>query len=452
MSPAEPAGRVPVDPVAPGDAFASVEPASRSPRARPGTGANQESVRRHNLGTMLRHVHRDGQITRAELTTRMGLNRSTIKALVTELESLGVAEQAKPSTPGRQGAGRPSADVRPATTGPYVLALDVGVDRVVVARTGLGGRIQQRALAPLDTTTVDVVTGNALRLIREAVAEASDLGPLVGIGISVPGLVRRTDGIVRIAPNLRWHDVPFARLIAERLPVDVPVMIGNDADLGALAEHQRGAGVGLSDLIYICGNVGVGAGVIAGGVPIAGAGGYAGEIGHLPYPLGGKECHCGNRGCWETEVSAITIARAIGWPLEQVLSLAAELDSHTVATPELSEIGSALGRGLGLLVNLLNPQAIVLGGYLASLYPLVADEVAVGMRAHALSASSEHVSLFVPGLGRDSVLMGAAEIAFTALLRDPVAALNAAHQAAAEAAPRRGVTKARPDVTKHVHL
>ena len=211
----------------------------------------------------------------------------------------------------------------------------------------------------------------------------------------------------------------------------IPISIGNDADLGALAEHQRGAGVGLSDLIYVCGNIGVGAGLIAGGAPMAGAGGYAGEVGHLPFVPNGGECHCGNRGCWETEVGAITIAKAIGWPLDQVLSLGEELDSYTAAPPELRDIGGHLGRGLALLVNMLNPQVIVLGGYLASLYPLVQTEVIAALRERALEASSESVGLRLPGLGRDSVLLGAAEIAFDDLFEDPVASLgNASYDVA----------------------
>jgi predicted NBD/HSP70 family sugar kinase len=399
-------------------------PTGRVGPDKSGTGTNQENVRRHNLGTLLHHVHRAGQISRAELTTRMALNRSTIAALVAELESLGVIEQTMPSSGSRTGAGRPSADVLPCPDGPFVVAVDVGVDRVVAARVGLGGAVQRRALAPIvGEPSVGATQETALRLIEEVVDSVASTSPLVGIGIGVPGLVRRSDGMVRIAPNLGWRDVPFASVLSADLGLGVPVSIGNDADLGALAEHQRGAGIGLTDLIYICGNIGVGAGVIAGGMPMPGSGGYAGEVGHLPYSAEGKSCHCGNRGCWETEVGAITIATAIGWPLDQVLSLAEELGGYTAAPPELREIGGHLGRGLALIVNLMNPQTIVLGGYLAALFPLVQDEVLAALHARALRASSESVTLCLPGLGRDSVLHGAAEIAFDNLFTDPVASL-----------------------------
>ncbi len=397
---------------------------TRSSGTRGGTGSNQEGVRRHNLGTLLHHVHRTGQISRAELTTSMGLNRSTIAALVTELESLGVTEQTKPSSESRQGAGRPSVDVRPSPGGPYAVAVDVGVDRVVVARVGLGGVVQRRALSPLvGEPDPAEVTKTVQEMVSYVVGDAPTSSVLVGVGVGVPGLVRRSDGLVRIAPNLGWRDAPFATMLGDELGLGVPVSIGNDADLGALAEHQRGAGVGLSDVIYVCGNIGVGAGVIASGERVAGAGGYAGEIGHLPYLPGGHECHCGNRGCWETEVGAIAIAKAIGWPLDQVLSLGEQLDAYTTAPAELRAIGTHLGRGLAMLVNMLNPQVIVLGGYLGSLFPLVQPEVSQALHAVALQAPSESVGLRVPGLGRDSVLLGAAEIAFDELFVDPVASL-----------------------------
>jgi predicted NBD/HSP70 family sugar kinase len=398
-----------------------------TPTKRVGTGTNQEDVRRHNLGTLLHHVHLAGHVSRAELTTQMALNRSTIAGLVAELESLGITEQAPPSSQGRQGAGRPSADVRPSPDGPYVVAVDVGVDRVMVARIGLGGVVQQRVMAPvIGHPAVDVVKHTVVQLVHQVVDAAPSSGALVGIGVGVPGLVRRSDGLVRIAPNLGWLDIPFASMVGEQLGLGLPVSIGNDADLGALAEHQRGAGVGVDDLIYICGNIGVGAGLISGGEQVAGAGGYAGEIGHLPYDSDGGVCHCGNRGCWETEVGAITIAKAIGCPLDQVLSLGEVLDGFEDPTPELRTIGTHLGRGLALLVNMLNPRVIVLGGYLASLYPLVADEVATSLQGRALKAPNESVTLSLPGLGRDSTLLGAAEIAFDNLFTDPVSSLGQA--------------------------
>lgn len=397
-------------------------------RRRPGLGTNQELARRHNLGTVLRHVHGAGQISRAELTGLMGLNRSTIAALVNELEALGITERVLPveGTP-RQGAGRPSAGVRVAEQGPFVIAVDLGVDRAVVARIGLGGRVLQRAQAPVRSDGEAWQVGAAVAgLIRCVVEEVPDAAQLVGIGISVPGLVRNSDGLIRLAPNLEWHDVSFGGIVLAALGLDVPVSIANDADLGALAEHVRGVAVGVDDLIYVSGNVGVGAGVITGGVRLEGAGGYAGEVGHLRFNPQGRPCHCGNRGCWETEVGGHAIAEAISCPPDKVAQLDEVLEGYATPTPELRATGTALGHGLASIVNTFNPRLIVLGGYFRTLYPLVRAEVNAGLADRALPAPLESVTLALPGLDSDSPLLGAAEIALEPLFVDPVAALGSA--------------------------
>ncbi len=393
---------------------------------RSGTGTNQEGVRRHNLGTLLRHVHRAGQMSRTDLTNQMGLNRSTIAGLVGELESLGIAERVLPAQP-RTGAGRPSAGVGLSPGGPFVIAVDLGVDRIVVARVGLGGVIQQRAATRIvGGIEAWQVGGSVAGLIRRVVEDAPDTAPLVGIGISVPGLVRRSDGLIRLAPNLEWHDVSFGSIVLAALGVDVPVSVANDADLGALAEHHRGAGVGIDDLIYVSGNVGVGAGIITGGVMLDGAGGYAGEVGHLRFNPHGRPCHCGNRGCWETEVGAHAIAAAIGVPEEQAAALGDVLDGYREPTDELRLIGRHLGHGLASIVNAFNPRVVVLGGYFRELFRLVRSDVQAALADRALPAPLESVSLTLPGLGADSVLLGAAEIALEPLFVDPVAGLGTA--------------------------
>lgn len=389
-------------------------------------GTNQEGVRRHNLGTLLRHVHRTGEISRAQLTSAMGLNRSTIAGLVGELTELGLAEHADPAAV-RRTAGRPSAGVRVANGGPYVIAVDLGVDRAVVARVGLGGRIGERAEAAITHETEAWQVGASVAaLIRHVVSWAPAEAPLLGIGISVPGMVRRSDGLVRQAPNLGWRDVSFGSIVLAALDLDVPVTLGNDADLGALAEHNRGAGVGIDDLIYISGNVGVGAGVITGGARLEGAGGYAGEVGHLNFDLRGPECHCGSRGCWETYVGAHVIAEAMHSPEDQVHKLGEILEEVSSAPRELRPIATDIGRGLAAVVNVYNPSLIILGGYFRPMFRLMRAEVTAGLSERAMAPALESVRLVLPGLGTDSVLLGAAEIAFEPVFADPVASLATA--------------------------
>lgn len=390
---------------------------------RPGTGTNQEAVRRHNLGTLLRHVHDSGEVSRAELTGQMGLNRSTIAGLVTELEALALIEHTSPAA-GRRGAGRPSVGVRIRDDGPYVVAVDLGVDRAVVARVGLGGRIWDRASASIPPDPEAWQVGATVAgLVRQVVALSPTEAPLIGIGIAVPGLVRRSDGLIRHAPNLDWRDVSFGSIVLAALSLDIPIALGNDADLGALAEHRRGAAVSVDDLVYLSGNVGVGAGVITGGTRLEGVAGYAGEIGHLCHDPLGLPCHCGSRGCWETVVGAPAIASALQCPSDQVPRLGEILDSMTTPPRELRPIATDLGRGLAAVVNLFNPSVVILGGYFLPLFRLCRTEVAAGLAERALMPAHDDVRLTLPGLGRDSVLLGAAEMAMEPVFVDPVASL-----------------------------
>lgn len=388
-------------------------------------GTNQEDVRRHNLGTVVGHVHRTDGVSRAELTSLTGLNRSTIAGLVTELADLGLVKQVRPS--GAQvGAGRPSPVVVPRPDAAHVVAIDVRVDGLAVARVGLGGRILARATGPApepyDPQAVCESLVDLVRLVLKGVATASHT---VGIGVAVPGAVRASDGVVRLAPNLGWVDVPLARLLDDALDRIALVSMGNDADLGALAEHLRGAAVAADDVIYLSGEVGVGAGIIVDGHRLDGAGGYAGEIGHLSFDPQGRACHCGNRGCWETQIGAAAIAEAIGCPPERIASLAEVLEGIEAANDDLREVGRLVGRGLAAAVNLLNPEVVVLGGFLRTLYPLVRSEVDDALHGTALVAPRQHVRIALPGLGADSVLLGAAELGFQRLLDDPVASLPA---------------------------
>jgi predicted NBD/HSP70 family sugar kinase len=400
------------------------------PTPRAGAGSNQEGLRRHNLSTLLRHLHLGGRVSRSSLTTVMGLNRSTIAGLVGEIEALGLAAQQRPDAGGRMAAGRPSVDVC-ATEHAYVLAVDVRVSGLVVARVGLGGRVLAVAGAASPAGHDPRATAAVLaRLARDAVADADPGSVLVGIGVSVPGIIAREGGIVRLAPNLDWHDVRLADMLAEVLDTSLRPLLGNDADHGALAEHRRGVGRGVDDLVYLRGEVGVGAGLIAGGVPVTGASGFAGEIGHLPFGDGTRPCHCGARGCWETEIGAAAMAAAVGCPPDRLADLGDYLDDLDCAPEELATVGRHLGRGLAGLVNLLNPRIVVLGGYLRPLYRWVERDVHDEMAVRALRISGMQPRIVLPGLDDQSVLIGASEVAFRALLDDPVATLALAEPTA----------------------
>jgi predicted NBD/HSP70 family sugar kinase len=387
------------------------------------SGATQDEIRRRNVSTLLRQVHVQGQLSRAQLTTRMGLNRSTIKALVGDLCDAGLVVETIPENGLR--AGRPSHLVGPRSDTAYVLAANIAVDTVTVAAVGLGGVINARSEYRLPRPGVDYDTvierlADELRKLQKSVKPG---GWLAGVGVGVPGAVRRADGFVEFAPNLGWRGVPFGDRLSQRLAL--PVHVGNDGDLGGLAEHVRGAGRGIGHLIYLAGEVGIGGGIVVDGRILTGAHGYGGELGHMMVNPDGRPCRCGSRGCFETEAGedAVLVAcgRTAGGGRAALLEVfAAASHGEERALEGLQSIALWVARGLTSLVNILNPEVVILGGPLSSLFFLTGDRIKSEMDAMSTFAGRAHVRLLQPGLGEDSSLLGAAELAFEPLLDDPV--------------------------------
>jgi predicted NBD/HSP70 family sugar kinase len=385
---------------------------------KPTEGARPDDARRHNTTAVLARLHTSGPCTRAVLAAELGLNRSTIKSVVDALAESGLVSERLPSR--RSGAGRPSLLVLPNAHAAAVLAVDIRVDRVAMAVVGLGGENLGRVgwRLPRGTARPSEVL---VRVIESAAVLLGELRtPLVGAGVSVPGVVRRSDGLVREAPHLRWRDVPLGEQLAAGL--EVPVSVGNDAELGALAEQTRGVARGAANLVFVECDIGVGGGVISGGIPLRGTEGYLGELGHMVVNPDGQPCHCGSRGCWETEVGTPALCRAVG--LAEDVSRG-ELNAalrELAGDPEralerLSGFAGWLGLGLVNVVNLLAPGLVVLGDPLGSLPAPVLDRVRERVQRDSLvSRAAGGVGVVRAALGRDASLIGAAELAFAPVL------------------------------------
>jgi predicted NBD/HSP70 family sugar kinase len=392
-------------------------------------GPSQEEVRRHNLGTLLRYVHIHGATSRAELTTKLGLNRSTIGALTADLAAAGLVTERPPRETRR--AGRPSLVVRPESAQVYAYALAIEVDRLRAARVGLGGQILDRREVdrPRGTQASDAIpplTG-FLREMRAAVPPGARC---VGGGLAVAGMVRRDDGLVRLAPTIGWVEEPVGAALSAELsamegPDAGPLIVGNIADVSALVEHSRGCAVGRDNVIYLYGDAGVGGGIIAGGRRVTGHGGYGGEVGHMVVNPQGRPCGCGSRGCWETEIGEYALLELAGRGhqsgREAVLGVVdAAMRGDWAAQQAVRQVGDWLGLGVGNLINIFNPEAVIFGGTLRDIYLVAAAQVRSRLNEVALPACREHVRLRTPELGTDAALIGAAELAFERLLADPL--------------------------------
>lgn len=393
------------------------------PNRRASGAVRPDDIRQHNLSLVLSHVHRDGALTRAELTQRLHLSRSTVGALVGDLAQLGLVEEVVPSGGAR--VGRPSHVVAPHAHGPYAVGVDVDIAHVTVAAIGLGGSISAREVIP---TQREVSPDQLVRLVSDAVPRlrtaVGSSGRICGVGVSVPGTVDLLTGRVGVAPNLGWEDVPLGEMLQTAAPSGVPIVIGNDADLAVLAEHQRGNARDCDDVVFLIGRIGVGAGIIINGVPVHGRDGHAGEIGHNVLDPNGPLCHCGKRGCIETFLGENALLQLAGRPLprtdEKVTALFADARAgDPSATHAIASVAEPLGRAIAHLLNILNPERVVVGGSLGEVLELARDEVESAVERYAFALSRPGVELVLPAFGTDSALLGAGEVAFTALLADP---------------------------------
>jgi predicted NBD/HSP70 family sugar kinase len=387
-------------------------------------GQRSETVRRANLSAIVRELHARGPLSRSELVARTGLTRSAIRGLIGELVAADLVSEERAAPLGTPG--RPSPVVRPNPEDAVVLALEIAVDSLAVARVGLGGEVFDliRIERTPGHTTVDEIVADLARLVAHVRSRRPGADPEVGIGVAVVGVVRRQDGLISMAPNLGWVDVPLGERLAAALGRAIPISIANDADLGAVAELRRGAAIGADHVLFLQGEVGVGGGLIVDGVPLTGVAGYAGEVGHIPMNPNGVTCRCGSIGCWETEIGEGALLRRAGrGAAAGALEVDAVLREAEAGNPRalaaLEETGAWLGRGLAGLVNIFDPRLIVLGGLLGRIHPYTHAVVERELDRLALQAPRRLVRVVPAALGTDAPLLGAAELAFEPLLGDP---------------------------------
>jgi predicted NBD/HSP70 family sugar kinase len=390
---------------------------------RPASGGATDALRRSNLATVLGLVHRDGALSRSDLTRLTGLNRSTVGDLVTELAALGLVDVDE--TPGGGRAGRPSPVVR-ASDNVAAVAVNPEVDAIIVGLVGLGGRVLKRvrietASARSAAETVTLASAGLAGMLAGETAIR-----VAGLGVAVPGQVRLSDGMVREATHFGWVNEPLGRMLAEA--TGYRVWAANAAVLGLRAEGAFGAGRGVDDLVYMIGGAsGIGGGAVGGGRLLTGAAGYAGEFGHTFVRSDGRHCSCGSRGCLEAEVTQAELLGAVGLTSTEATSLADRL----VATDDPAAL-AVLERDYALMqvaarnaVNVFNPSSLVLGGFLAALYRGARAHGAPDLLADVVHSSREGVSVAEAELGADQLLIGAAELVFSELIADPARALAA---------------------------
>ena len=407
--------------------------------------ADQTTVRRANLGVVLRDVASAGSRSRAQIAAETGLTRGTVSSLVAELIELELLRETGETTSHR-GVGRPGVALELADVVVGV-GLEVNVDYVAVSVEDLTGAVryerrsyrENRGSAP--QPVLDRL-GEAARTALEA-AQDEGLRP-VGISVAVPGLVEEASGTVVFAPNLGWEDIPVSSELEDRL--GLPVHVENESNLAALAEHWTGAAVGIDDFVCVFGEVGVGGGVVLGGRLFRGAHGFGGEFGHVSVDPGGQRCACGSRGCVETLVGQESIARAAGVSpttglsrglTDELVRRAGEGSPNVVRA--LSDAGRWLGIALASTFNVLDLQAVVLGGCFGPLAPWLVDDVRRTLEERSLAARSGSFDVLPSAFGDGAAVRGAAALSLRHVLDAPwaVPAADTIISADRLSAPRR---------------
>ena len=407
------------------------------PGSRPAP-ARQPSLREHNLALVLREVAAAGPVSRARIAAATGLTKATVSTLVDTLLSAALVTELGPHA--AAGVGRPGSALALAGD-PVGIGLEINVDYLATCTVDLSGTVRRRELVAEDLAgpDLDQVLARACAALQSALDDARRGGDrLAGVVVAVPGLVENATGVVRLAPNLGWRDVPLIAELGRRVDLDgVPVRLDNEANLAALGELWCSGRLGpdgapLESFLLVSGEIGVGAGIVLEGRLFRGLRGFSGEIGHLPLSPDGPPCHCGGRGCLEQyagqgailrraglqEVAGTTTGRP-GGPVERLLAAAQAGDGRVVDA--VREAGVALGTGIAAAVNLLDIRTVVLGGLYALLAPWLIEPVQDQLARRVPASAWAPTSVLVSGLGADGAVRGAATRAVRGVIDDPAA-------------------------------
>jgi glucokinase-like ROK family protein len=399
--------------------------------------ADHGLVRQFNLSAVLKMIYTQAPLSRARLAPMTGLNKSTISSLVQDLIDRGLIREAGINS---NGAGRPATLLVVNDRGGAVIAAELGVDFVTAALVDFAGSVLWRRRMDADPAESQEETLGAIRqLIEEAlvVCGAKDLRVL-GISFSIPGTVDVEHGILLFAPNLNWRNVPLREIFAF---TGLKVYLENDANAAAVAEHLFGEAQNVRDFVFVFGGVGLGGGLYLNDQLYRGKGGYAGEIGHTPIRADPEfvECHCGNVGCWETYSGQESILRRVQARLdagcessipsltqggENRLSMTSITEAaqggDQVALEALAEAGAAMGSGFAGLVNILNPEKIVLGGPISIAGEYLMPAIMEGVTTQSMTGMAEQTQISISTFGTDASLIGAAAVVIDDVLKNPM--------------------------------
>ena len=357
-------------------------PPSSSSSKRPSINRVQPSLLRSlNERAVFEYILAAGETSRIEIAKTMQISPATVSKLVSNLQGLGLVEIGNAET---GGSGRPALTVAPSRTA-QVIGAAIGVDQTAVVSAGLDGVIRDQVEFKNPgryPALIDRLVGAARRLMPDP-----DDARTLGLGISTPGQVDRNRQRVWMSPNLHLLDGrPLARDVADKLPLGVVMF--HETDGTCLAEMAYGSARNLENFVMVGVYEGFGASIVAHGRLLSGSGGMAGEIGHFPVQRDGKRCGCGNRGCLETVATDPAFAAAVSARVGRPMALPEILDAcqrgEIDVAAELEETLAYLAMGIGGIINVTNPQAVLVCTRLFDFADDVMDRLTDAVHRHAL--------------------------------------------------------------------
>jgi len=362
-------------------------------------------VKKMNSYIVLACIRKHSPVSRAQISELTGLNKATVSSLVNELLENNLVLEIGP---GESSGGRKPVLLLFNERAGYAIGIDLGVNYIRAVLADLNGNVvieryeklkqQHRELA------FDALTANIDALMSQT--PESTYG-IVGIGVGAPGIVDQ-DGNILFAPNMKWREVPLQHMLNERY--HLPVIIDNEANAGAQGEQKYGAGKGIRNLVYLSVGYGIGSGMILDKELYKGTSGFSGELGHLSIAYDGKECSCGNLGCWElyaSEKALLEEASPLGYEgLDELIAAAQKGDANVLKIFE--SIGRFLGIGIANIINTLNPDCVMIGNRMSRAAQWIMPAIQQTVQQRALSFHSEELKILFAELKEHSAVRGAA--------------------------------------------
>lgn len=371
------------------------------------TTGDQYLVKKINKSIVLELIRHHSPLSRAKVSEISGLNKGTVSSLVGELIE---SELVHEIGPGESSGGRRPLMLLFNNVAGYAIGIDLRVQELLGVLTDLQGMIIEEVQLPLLDPTYSSVLAQIESLIHTLISSAPDSPHgIVGIGIGVPGTVDG-EGTVLFAPNLKWKETKLQQDLMTLF--DIPITIDNEANAGAQGELRFGAGIGFSNMIFVSVGIGIGTGVVLNKELFKGTSGFSGEVGHTTIEVQGKSCSCGNHGCWELYASEQALFEYAGIrDFEHILRLAEQGDTKILQAFE--QLGRYLGIGIANLVNILNPELMIIGNEMSRAEPYLAESIRKTVAERSLPYHHQGLQIQFARLGNHSTVLGAAYYAIS---------------------------------------